>query len=94
MAVGPHLHVIGYLNYLLVWGSIHQWGFAWQDRTLTSTWWRPFVMAAGGAALLAGLLMWGSFMVDMVGSGEHEPAVDRAARVRRRPGRAASRGRA
>ncbi len=71
--VGPHLHVIGYVNYLFVWGSIHQWGFAWQDRTLTSPWWRPFVMAAGGAALLAGLLAWGSFMVDMVGSGNTNP---------------------
>ncbi|MGH3229869.1 MAG: hypothetical protein ACRDOA_15070 [Streptosporangiaceae bacterium] len=44
--VGPHLHVIGYVNYLFVWGSIHQWGFAWQDRTLTSPSWRPYAMAA------------------------------------------------
>lgn len=71
--VGPHLHVIGYVNYLFVWGSIHQWGFAWQDRTLTSARWRPYAMAAGGAALLAGLLMSGSFMVDMVGSGNTNP---------------------
>jgi len=28
--IGPHLHVIGYLNYLFVWGSIHQWGFGWR----------------------------------------------------------------
>ena len=70
---GPHLHVIGYVNYLFVWGSIHQWGFAWQDRTLTCARWRPYAMAAGGAALLAGLLMSGSFMVDMVGSGNTNP---------------------
>jgi len=70
---GPHLHVIGYANYLLVWGCIHQWGFAWQDRTLTSPWWRPFALAAGGAALLAGLLVPGWFMVDMVGSGNTNP---------------------
>lgn len=25
----------GYASYLLVWGSIHQWGFAWADGTLT-----------------------------------------------------------
>ena len=25
---GAHLHVIGYANYLLVWGSAQQWGFA------------------------------------------------------------------
>jgi len=71
--VGPHLHVIGYVNYLFVWGSIHQWGFAWQDRTLTAARWRPYAMAAGGAALLAGLLMSGSFMADMVGSGNTNP---------------------
>jgi fucose 4-O-acetylase-like acetyltransferase len=70
---GPHLHVAGYANYLLVWGAIHQWGFAWQDRTLTSPWWRPYAMAAGGAVLLAGLVMSGSFMVDMVGSGNTNP---------------------
>jgi fucose 4-O-acetylase-like acetyltransferase len=70
---GPHLHVIGYVNYLFVWGSIHQWGFAWQDATLTSPRWRPYAMGAGGAALLAGLLMAGSFKVDMVGSGNTNP---------------------
>jgi fucose 4-O-acetylase-like acetyltransferase len=71
--VGAHLHAIGYLNYFFVWGSIHQWGFAWRDRTLTSPRWRPYAMAAGGAALLAGLLASRSFMVDMVGSGNTNP---------------------
>jgi fucose 4-O-acetylase-like acetyltransferase len=71
--IGLHLHVVGYANYLLVWGSIHQWGFAWHDRTLTSPWWRPYAITVGGAALLAGLLMSGSFMVDMVGSGNTNP---------------------
>jgi len=70
---GPHLHVIGYLNYLFVWGSIHQWGFGWQDRTLTSRRWRPYALAAAGAALLAALLMSGHFAVDMVGSGNTNP---------------------
>ncbi len=71
--LGPHLHVIGYLNYLFVWGSIHQWGFAWQDRTLTTPRWRPYALAAGGAALLAGLVTSGTFMADMVGSGNTNP---------------------
>jgi len=69
---GPHLHVIGYANYLFVWGSIHQWGFAWQDTTLTRTRWRAYALAAGGAVLLAGLLR-GPFKVDMVGSGNTNP---------------------
>jgi fucose 4-O-acetylase-like acetyltransferase len=63
----------GYLNYVFVWGCIHQWGFAWQDRTLTSPRWRIYVLAAGGAALLAGLLASRAFKVDMVGSGNTNP---------------------
>jgi len=69
----PHLHVLGYANYLLVWGSIHQWGFAWADGTLTSARWRPYALAAGGAALLAGLVTSGAFQADMVGSGNTNP---------------------
>ena len=71
--IGAHWHVIGYANYLLVWGSMHQWGFAWQDRTLTRARWRPYALAAGGAALLAGLLASRRYMVDMVGSGNTNP---------------------
>ena len=70
---GAHLHVIGYVNYLLVWGSVHQWGFAWQDGALARRRWRPYAMIAGGAALLACLLALGQFKVDMVGSGNTNP---------------------
>ncbi len=68
--VGDRVHVIGYANYLLVWGSMHQWGFAWQDGTLTRARWRPYALAAGGAAVLVGLLTWGPFPVDMIGANE------------------------
>jgi hypothetical protein len=71
---GSHMHVIGYANYLFVWGSAHQWGFAWQDGTLTRRRWRPYAMIAGGAALLACLLAWGPFKVDMVESGNTNPS--------------------
>ena len=70
---GRGWYVLGYANYLLVWGSIHQWGFAWQDRTLTRARWRSYALAAGGAALLAGLLASRRYMVDMVGSGNTNP---------------------
>lgn len=70
---GAHTHVVGYANYLFVWGSAHQWGFAWQDGTLTRRRWGPFAMMGGGAALLVGLLAWGPFNVDMVGSGNTNP---------------------
>ncbi|MFJ9287214.1 acyltransferase [Kitasatospora aureofaciens] len=67
-ALGPRLPVVGFANYLLVWGSMHQWGFTWYDGQLTSGR-RPFVLAAAGTVLLAGLLAWGPFPVDMVGTG-------------------------
>lgn len=70
---GPHLHFLGYTEYLLVWGSIHQWGFAWQDRSLTSPRWRLCVMAASGAAVLMPLVATRTFNVDMVGSGNTNP---------------------
>jgi hypothetical protein len=52
---------------------MHQWGFAWQDGTLTrpgpGRWrWRPWALAAAGAVTLGCLLAWGPFDVDMVGT--------------------------
>lgn len=66
--VGPRWPLISYLNDLLVWGSMHQWGFAWQDGTLTRSRWRPLTLAAGGVVALAGILTWGPFPVDMIGA--------------------------
>jgi hypothetical protein len=68
--IGGHLPLVGYANYLLVWGAMHQWGFAWRDGTLTRARWRPWALAAGGAAVLAALLAWGPFPVDMIGANE------------------------
>ncbi len=68
--LGPHLPVIGFANYFLVWGSAHQWGFAWHDGSLTRDRWRPWLLAGAGLALLAGLLAWSPFPVDMIGAGE------------------------
>ena len=39
--VGARVHVVGCANYLLVWGSMFVWGFAWRDGTLTRPRWRP-----------------------------------------------------
>jgi fucose 4-O-acetylase-like acetyltransferase len=66
--LGARLSGLGYFNYLLVWGSMHQWGFAWQDGTLTGRRWRPWALAAAGAVLLGGLLAWSPFPVNMVGT--------------------------
>jgi fucose 4-O-acetylase-like acetyltransferase len=67
--LGPHLPLLGFANYLLVWGTMHQWGFGWWDRSLTRPRWRPYALAFGGAATLAGLLAWSPFPVDMIGFG-------------------------
>ncbi|MFJ2581804.1 universal stress protein [Kitasatospora aureofaciens] len=66
--VSSHLPLVGFANYPLVWGSMHQWGFAWHDGSLTRGR-RPLRMAMASAVLLAGLLFWGPFPVDMVGTG-------------------------
>lgn len=68
--LGLHLPVVGYANYLLVWGAMHQLGFGWHDGTLTRPRWRPYALAAVGILLLTGLLLWSPFPVDMIGDGE------------------------
>jgi hypothetical protein len=68
--LGWHLPVVGFANYLLVWGSAHQWGFCWHDGSLTRDRWRPWLLAGAGLTLLAALLAWGPFPVDMIGAGE------------------------
>jgi hypothetical protein len=65
--IGWHVPVIGFANYLLGWGAIHQCGFAWQDGTLTRRRWRPCALAGGGLITLAALVQWGPFPIDMVG---------------------------
>lgn len=69
----PNLHVLGFTEYLLVWGAIHQLGFAWQDRSLIEPRRRLYVMAGCGAAVLVTLVASHTFNVDMVGSGNTNP---------------------
>jgi hypothetical protein len=70
-----HVRGIGYANYLLVWGSIHQWGFAWRDGILNHPRWRPYALGVGGAALLAGLVASGTFPADMVDHNTSPPSI-------------------
>jgi len=74
-AAAPHLRVLGYANYLLAWGAIHQCGFAWRDGMLTRARWQPYALAAAGAALLAGLVASGAFAADMVGHNTTPPSI-------------------
>jgi hypothetical protein len=67
--------VLGYANYLLVWGSIHQLGFAWRDGILTRARWRPYALAAAEGALLAGLVTSGAFPADMADHNTSPPSI-------------------
>lgn len=57
---------VGFLNYLLVWGTVHQIGYAWLDGTIEELWKRGLMAAVGliGTLLLVGL---GPYPVAMVG---------------------------
>ncbi|HET9168044.1 MAG TPA: acyltransferase [Actinospica sp.] len=72
-ANGLHVPLIGYANYLFVWGSIHQWGFAWRDGSLTTPRRRLYAMIAVGGVVLVTLVSTRTFRVDMVGSGNTNP---------------------
>jgi surface polysaccharide O-acyltransferase-like enzyme len=66
-----HWHVVGWLNYVLVWGTFHQLGFAWHAGLFQGLFagrrWRPFVLTAGAISALVALIWWGPYPVSMVG---------------------------
>jgi len=57
---------VGFLNYLLVWGTVHQIGYAWLDGTIDELWKRAIMAGFGliGTLLLVGI---GPYPVAMVG---------------------------
>ena len=67
------LPLIGFANYLLVRGSIHQWGFTWRDRTPATSPGGAALLAAGGAALFGVLVLCGSFPPDLIGARNTSP---------------------
>jgi len=66
------LPLIGLANYLLVWGSIHQWGFAWRDQAPVSRG-RGVLLAAGGATLFGVLVLGGWFPPDLISARNTSP---------------------
>ncbi len=66
LSIGGGIVPIGFLNYVFVWATVHQLGFAWLDGKLEGTTRRLILAAVGFAAMLT--LVWqGPYPVAMVG---------------------------
>ena len=66
LAIGADLVAIGFLNYVFVWATVHQVGFAWLDGRVGAARERAWLALGGVAATL--LLVWaGPYPVPMVG---------------------------
>ena len=65
--IGEHWRFVGWANYVLVWGTFHQLGFAWHEGFLAGRRGRPLALAAGASCALVALIWWGPYPVSMVG---------------------------
>jgi fucose 4-O-acetylase-like acetyltransferase len=65
--IEEHWRLVGWANYVLVWGTFHQLGFAWRDGFLAGRRGRALVLAAGAIVALIALIWWGPYPVSMVG---------------------------
>ena len=65
--IEEHWRFVGWANYVLVWGTFHQLGFAWHDGFLAGRRGRPLALAAGAICALVALIWWGPYPVSMVG---------------------------
>jgi fucose 4-O-acetylase-like acetyltransferase len=59
-------HLVGWLNYLFVWLTVHQLGYAWRDRRLPSSGWLFVGCIIGWCTLLA-LVCLGPYPLSLVG---------------------------
>ncbi len=66
LSIGGGVVWVGFLNYVLVWGTVHQLGYAWVDGRLEA---RPgrYALALGGFLVTLGLVWLGPYPVAMVG---------------------------
>jgi fucose 4-O-acetylase-like acetyltransferase len=64
-SLGGHVPYLGWVNYLLCWGTLYQLGIAWQSGLLAG--YRRVLLAAGSAIALTLLLLLGLYPVSMIG---------------------------
>ena len=68
VSIGLDNELLGYPNYLLVWASFHQFGFAWLDGRLAG-WVRRLALVVIGAIGLGLLVGVGPYPVSMISAG-------------------------
>ena len=66
LSIGVGLIPVGFLNYIFVWGTVHQLGYAWLDGKIPGTARRLALGTLGFGAILA-LVSFGPYPVAMVG---------------------------
>ncbi len=65
VSIGGHVPYLGWLNYLLCWGTLYQLGIAWHGGLLATR--RAALLAAGSAVALALLIWLRLYPVSMIG---------------------------
>ncbi len=65
VSLGGHVAYLGWLNYLLCWGTLYQLGIAWRSGLLAGR--KRVLLAAGSAVALALLIGLGLYPVSMIG---------------------------
>ncbi|MEO7422892.1 MAG: acyltransferase [Ornithinibacter sp.] len=65
-SIGAGVQAIGFANYVLVWASVHQLGYAWLDGRLRGTGRRLSLAVVGAVGLLV-LVVAGPYPVSMIG---------------------------
>ncbi len=66
LSIGMGIVPVGFLNYVFVWGTVHQIGFAWLDGTIDRTWERGLMAVIGLVGTLL-LVVLGPYPMAMVG---------------------------
>ena len=60
--------LVGFVNYLIVWATVHQLGYAWRDGQLASAW-RRVTLALVGLVGVSSLVALGPYPLSMIGIG-------------------------
>jgi hypothetical protein len=71
VSVSQDLVLVGFVNYLVVWATVHQLGYAWLDGRLAGTG-RRLLLIAVGLGVLYLLTVQGPYATSMVGLGTDE----------------------